>query len=1255
MNEQSLFIAALEKESPAERAAFLDQACAGDPDLRQRLERLLARHAQPDSLLDTPAVTGAYAPETDRPAAEAPALPASEGPGTVLGPYKLLQALGEGGMGAVFLAAQNRPVQRQVALKIIKPGMDSRQVVARFEAERQALALMDHPNIARVFDGGATATGRPYFVMELVKGVPITKFCDERRLTPRQRLELFIPVCQAVQHAHQKGIIHRDLKPSNVLVALYDGQPVPKVIDFGIAKATGPQLTEQTLITGFGAVVGTLEYMSPEQAELNQLDIDTRSDIYSLGVLLYELLTGTTPLEKKRLKEAVLLEVLRLVREEEPPRPSTRLSTTDELPAVAAKRGLEPKKLSGLVRGDLDWIVMKCLDKDRNRRYETANALASDVQRYLADEPVQACPPSLGYRVRKFARRHQAGLWTTAALLLLGVLAASGMGWALWDRAAQQAEEATRRTETERTVREALTRAKQLGEQAQQMPHATSVWAEAALTVWQQAEDTHAQAAAALNTGTAGAELRQQVAALREHLQQGRRQSEQAWTRALRKEKLLHNLDKARLGGSVWVDHQFDHAAAAARYAAAFADYNLAVIPGRTAELTQRLRAEAADVRDALIEALDDWAAAAAAVRTPWSAKDLWAAAEALDRDAWRQRYRAATMAADNRALLELSAAAPRASLPPSSLVVLARSLLGRKLRDEGLTLLRWGREHYLTDFWVHFELGCQLCADTGTTPLEVEEGIGAYRAALAIRPSVSAVHYNLGNALHRRQQLDEAITAFRKAIDLDPRLALGHYNLGNVLRDKHQWGEAIAAYCRAIEIAPDRSNCTALGSALLAQKQLDAAIAAYKRAIAIDPYFAPAYSNLGNALRDQGNLDEAIAVCRQAIALDAQFAPAHVNLGNALRAKGQENEALAAYRRAIALDPQHMLAHYNLGLLLYDQKQNDAAIAAYRQALKFDPKYAAAHNGLGQALYAGKQVEEAIAAYQQALTFDPQLAAAHNNLGLTFKDKKQWDQAISAFRKAVASDPHYAEAYNNLGMAYKVTEQWDAAIAAYRQAIILDSKLGPPHAALGQLLLKKGRFAEAKKYTQRALDLLPASHPMQPILERQRDQCTQLLALEAKLPAVLAHQAQPADSRERLGLIAVCEMQQRYTAAAQLYGEAFAADARLADDLAAAHRYNAACAAALAAAGAGPDDLERSRLRQQALAWLRADLALWRPRLADAAAGERLKIRTTLQHWLRDDDLAGIRDPAALHKLATEEQETARQLWAEVAELLKK
>src|SRR5262245_26669760 len=420
IDEKAVFVAALALPNAEEREAYLQEACSGHPELLARLRELLSAHEESQGPLDrgpaAPGVTVSASP--------------AETPGAVVGPYKLLEVIGEGGMGTVWMAQQTEPVKRVVALKLIKAGMDSRQVIARFEAERQALALMDHVNIARVLDGGTTSAGRPYFVMELVKGVPITKYCDEHLLTPRQRLELFVPVCQAVQQAHQKGIIHRDLKPSNVLVALYDGRPVPKVIDFGVAKAAGPALTDKTLVTGFGNIVGTLEYMSPEQAEVNQLDVDTRSDIYTLGVLLYELLAGTTPLEHKRVKESGMLEALRIIREEDAPTLSNRLGTTQELPAIAANRGLEPAKLTKLLRGELDWIVMKALEKNRNRRYETASSFAADVERYLKDEPVQACPPSALYRFRKFARRYKAALATASAmglalLIAVAVLATS--------------------------------------------------------------------------------------------------------------------------------------------------------------------------------------------------------------------------------------------------------------------------------------------------------------------------------------------------------------------------------------------------------------------------------------------------------------------------------------------------------------------------------------------------------------------------------------------------------------------------------------------------------------------------------------------------------------------------------------------------------------------------------------------------------------------------------------------------------------
>jgi serine/threonine protein kinase len=457
---EEIFCAALELKAPEERKAFLDRACLGDSKLRSAVEEMLSSQTGVEKLFGEGGPALAAARDLYEAMAGVPGfrqdaasvLSGDEEIGKRIGPYQLLQKIGEGGCGSVYMAAQETPVCRRVALKVIKLGMDTKSVIARFEAERQALAMMDHPNIARVLDASATAAGRPYFVMELVRGVKITAYCDQNHLEARQRLDLFIQICNAIQHAHQKGIIHRDIKPSNILVTMHDGVPVPKVIDFGIAKATGGQLlTDKTLFTAYEQFIGTPAYMSPEQAEMSGLDVDTRSDIYSLGVLLYELLTGKTPFDQQELLQSGLMEMRRTLCEREPHRPSTKLDglRAEELTQTALLRGSEPRKLKSLLTGELDWIVMKALEKDRRHRYQTANGLGMEIQRYLHNEPVLASPPSRLYRFQKLVRRNKTVFAAVGAVCITLIAGLATSSWLFVREREARREQARLREEAE--------------------------------------------------------------------------------------------------------------------------------------------------------------------------------------------------------------------------------------------------------------------------------------------------------------------------------------------------------------------------------------------------------------------------------------------------------------------------------------------------------------------------------------------------------------------------------------------------------------------------------------------------------------------------------------------------------------------------------------------------------------------------------------------------------------------------------------
>jgi tetratricopeptide (TPR) repeat protein/serine/threonine protein kinase len=1163
-SKQEIFNAAAEL-GHAERAAFLDRACGGDAALRAEIEELLRHDVDAGSFLGCPAPTASEPP--------------LESVGSTIGPYKLLEQIGEGGFGVVFMAEQTAPVRRRVALKVIKPGMDTRQVIGRFEAERQALALMDHPNIAKVLDAGTTGTGRPYFVMELVRGIPITEYCDAQRLNPRQRLELFVTVCHAVQHAHQKGIIHRDIKPSNVLVTLHDDMPVAKVIDFGIAKATTGQLTDMTVFTAFAQMIGTPLYMSPEQASLTALDVDTRSDIYSLGVLLYELLTGTTPFDRSRLKDAAFDEIRRIVREEEPATPSTRLSTSDALPSVAANRGTEPAKLTRVVRGELDWIVMKSLEKDRTRRYETANGFAMDVQRYLADETVSACPPSAGYRLRKLVRRNRRALAVAALLCGMLVVAAGSLGWMARDRA-------TRRVRTAEAVAGLLDRCEDAlrGEQTDQ-----------AALVLETAERRAAEGGAVALEG--------RVARCRADL------------------ALLRELDA--IDAYYWAGHTTPRRGLAGRWRAALADYGITPHEGSArdgAALVDRSM-----VRERLLTALDLWLVTE-------SSAGVLELLRAVDPDPYRDVVRDAVCARDVPALVAL-AARPEALTQPGRFMVLlpefsqvpaerwrAAVATALRARPGDLRLLMTLGASYLQFQGLEVGMVPGLSAAGGERGAETAEAMRWFQAAVAAHPTNVAAHVNLGNALKDRGDLHGAIACYEEAIRLGPDFAPGHSNLGAVYQ---AMGD------------PNR------------------AIAYLEKAVRIEPTFAPGHCNLGVALQAKGDLERAIACYEDAVRLDPTFAAGHCNLGAVLLAKGDPHRAFVHCKEAIRLDPTYALAHSNLGIVLRENGDPDGAIASYREAIRLDPNRAANHCNLGIVLNEKGDPDGAIACYREAIRLAPTFALALVNLGNLLREKEGLDGAIACYEEAIRADPVHGLGHFNLGNAWREKGELDKAVAAYSKAIAVMPDHAASYCALGLALADLGRFAEALESFRKGHDLgcqRPGwSYPSEDWVRAAE----RLVALETRLPDVLAGQA--ADPDDQVAMADLClRYKGRSVDAVLLYRQAFAAKPSLADRLD-ADRYNAARAAALAGCGRGVgaealDAGERARLRGLALAWLRAEFAALDFLARDAAGAAQS--HTCLGYWLQATDLSGIRDAEGLAELPDAERESWTKLWNDVRDL---
>ncbi|QEG20383.1 serine/threonine-protein kinase [Mariniblastus fucicola] len=792
-SEETIFAEATELPA-AEQAAFVREQCGDDNALQQRIENLLAAHGSMDSFLDHQDLQDTLVRDL------------KANVGDDIGPYRLLQKLGEGGFGVVFMAEQRHPIRRQVALKVIKPGMDSSAVIARFEAERQALAMMNHPNIARVFDGGTVASGdRPYFVMELVQGVPITEFCDTNSLSTTERLELFVSVCNAVHHAHQKGIIHRDIKPSNVMVTLHDGKPVVKVIDFGVAKALHQRLTEKTMFTQYGMMVGTPQYMSPEQAEMSGLDVDTRSDVYSLAVLLYELMTGVTPLQSETLRAAGYEELQRMIREEEPLKPSQRLSSAGEHLTVLAKhRSISPDRLPREIRGDLDWIVMKGLEKDRRRRYDSANDFAADIQRALDNEPVVAGPPSLWYRSKKFVLRNRSGVATGAAVVAL--LAAIGFGLAAsWNQYAAEKQK------DENRLNNAVDQATTAMLSAIELSPSDEHWAKADSLV------SHVQGLAV--DSSAGSSSRERAEGFLGRYESARRDRKFAFDL---EELLIRRATNRDLESWTAMENEF-------RRIMRDRGYDLDQLS--PSELAEEMFDDPSKVK--MTDGLELWIATRMELSRlggPEMAQEeveQWTDAMCVvDPDPLRTAIRKIifkTAPADEVSLESIVSSSDLSQFCPRKLSWLSESFDAVGSPNRSDEVQQFALSLHAGDLMLNFEYATALLSQG-----KYETAIRYFMRCTAIRPKVPGVWRSLASAYLQNGELDAARRALDIAIDLDPQHGTAHLERSKVLLQQESFAAAIASSKTALSLNGDLIDAWRLiGRANMKLKQFSQALVA--------------------------------------------------------------------------------------------------------------------------------------------------------------------------------------------------------------------------------------------------------------------------------------------------------------------------------------------------------------------------------------------------------------------------------------------
>jgi serine/threonine-protein kinase len=1094
--------------------------------------------------------------------------------------YQLQGEIARGGMGAV-LRGRDVDLGRDLAVKVLLEKHAGRPEVARrFVEEAQIGGQLQHPGVVPVYDIGRFGD-RPFFTMKLVKGQTLGALLGERADPAADRprfLGIALQVAQTLAYAHAKGVIHRDLKPANIMVGAF-GEV--QVMDWGLAKVLAEggvadeekasrqyQPVEGTIIrtarstgpagsfgtdTEAGSLLGTPAYMPPEQANGDVALLDRRADVFGLGAILCEVLTGKPPYVGRS--------------PEEVRRKACNGDLADALGRLDAC-GADQELIA---------LTKQCLSAESIDRPKDAQAVADGLTAYLGGVQERLRQAELAQAEAKAkaveeAKRRRLALALAGTVLLALAVGGGGYLYVKNERDARQAQVA-------REVNDALNQATALREQAK----AANVGSAA---LFAQAREQAQRALALVESGPADDALRTQVTRLQSELDEEDKDR-----------KLVAALDKARLAQAEIAagENRFATERAVPLFREAFRAYGLPAGEGQPGAAAERIRQRPAAVREAIVAALDEWDALAAdkklAVTEPhreWLRAVLGASEPA---EGWTRQFRAAREEKDEAkrkaALEKLAAADDVETLPVRSLTRLAWQLEKVAAHASAARLLRRAQQQYPADFWVNYDLGNAL---QKVTPPELSEEVRFLTAAVALRPESPGANNAIANALKAKGEVDEAIACYKKAIALDPKYAAPHNNLGLALHDK---GE------------------------------VDEAIACYKKAIALDPKSAPPHTNLGLALHDKGQFDEAIACHKKVIELDPKLALAHNNLGTVLKDKGQVDEAIACYHKAIELDPQYAKAHYNLGIALQIKGQVDEAFACFRKAIELDPQDAVAHSNLGVALSHKGQVDEAIASYTKAIALDPKNATAHTNLGDALRTKGQVDEAFACFRKAIALDPQYAKAHYGLGLALKDKGQVDEAIACFKKVIALD----PKDATARTNLAKAERLA----------------------------------AVRDKLAAFQNGGYTPAGNDERLALAEWCKIKKLPHTATRLYTAAFAADPKLAaaDFFQAQHRYHAACQAALAAGGQGNDaakldEPERTRLRQQARDWLRADLALRARQLGSGRPADRTAAQKALRHWQKDSDLAGIRDAAALAELPPEERAAYERLWTDVAELLK-